>query len=161
MKINVIAITLFLALSSFTVLHKYYVSVTDVEYAKTSKSLQVTSRIFIDDLENVLQQRYETPIKLNDKNADFYIEKYFSKKLVISVNDQKKVSTFIGKEFEDDMVHCYFEVENVPEMQNIEVTNKLLMDVYEEQQNITHININDKKKSFLLMKDNPSGMLKL
>lgn len=160
-KINIVVVTLCLLLSSFMSMHKYYVSVTDVEYVMDSKTIQITSRLFIDDLETVLQKRYESTLKLDDKAAEFYIEKYFAKKLVVSVNDQQMTYTFIGKEFDGDMIHCYFEVGNAPEIQNLKVTNKLLMDVYDGQQNITHVKVNDKKKSFLLIKDDPSGMLKL
>lgn len=160
-KINTVVIALFLVLSSFTALHKYYVSVTDVEYVKSAKSLQITSRLFIDDFEKVLQERYDASIKLDHKNSDIYVEKYFKKKLLIEVNKIQKTYTYIGKEFDGDMLHCYFEVENISDIQSIKVTNKILMGLFDGQQNITHVNINNKKKSFLLMKDNTSGLLKL
>jgi len=142
-------------------IHKYYVSVTDIEYAKEAKSLQVISRLFVDDIEKVLQERYNDSVKIEDKLVDTYIEKYFSKKLLITVNNKQQKFNFIGKEIEDDMVHCYFEIENISNIEAISVINKLLFDVYDSQQNITHLKINDKKKSFLLIKDNASGLLKL
>lgn len=160
-KTNAIIVGLLFMLSSFTALHKYYVSVTDVEYSLVNKSLQITSRLFIDDFQNVLQERYGASIKLEDKISDVYVEKYFKKKLLIEVNNTLKSYTYIGKEFDGDMLHCYFEVENVSDIQSITVTNKLLIELFEGQQNITHITINDKKKSFLLIKDNSSGVLKL
>lgn len=160
-KTNAIIVGLLFMLSSFTVLHKYYVSVTDIEYSSANKSLQVTSRLFIDDFQNVLQERYGASIKLDDKTADVYVEKYFKKKFSISVNGTLKGYTYIGKEFNDDMLQCYFEVEDIDDVQSVTITNKLLMDLYEGQQNITHITINDKKKSFLLIKENTSGVLKL
>ncbi len=161
LKTNAIIVGLLFMLSSFTALHKYYVSVTDVEYSLVNKSLQITSRLFIDDFQNVLQERYGASIKLEDKISDVYVEKYFKKKLLIEVNNTLKSYTYIGKEFDGDMLHCYFEVENVSDIQSITVTNKLLIELFEGQQNITHITINDKKKSFLLIKDNSSGVLKL
>lgn len=160
-KINAVVIGLFFVLSSFTVLHKYYVSVTDVEYVKSAKSVQITSRLFIDDFEKVLQERYDSSIKLDSESSDIYVEKYFKKKLLIDVNKIQKTYTYIGKEFDGDMLHCYFEVENVTDIQSIKVTNKILIGLFDGQQNITHVNVNSKKKSFLLMKDNTSGLLKL
>ncbi|MGB0896558.1 MAG: DUF6702 family protein [Flavobacteriaceae bacterium] len=160
-KIYSIVFVLFVALTSFTSLHKYYVSVTDVEFSKANKSLQITSRLFIDDLEKVLQERYDSTLKIDSKVVDLYIEKYFNKKLVVDVNGEKSVYTYIGKEFEDDMVHCYFEIENVEAIQTVKVTNQLLLDVFDGQQNITHVSVNNKKKSFLLIKEEPSGLLKL
>ena len=160
-KINAVVIGLFLVLSSFTALHKYYVSVTDVEYVKSAKSVQITSRLFIDDFEKALQERYDSSIKLDSESSDVYVEKYFKKKLLVEVNNIQKAYTYIGKEFDDDMVHCYFEVENVSVVKAIKVTNKLLMGLFDGQQNITHVTVNNKKKSFLFIKDYSSGLLKL
>jgi len=160
-KLSITLLIAWISLTSFMNIHKYYVSVTDIEYAKEAKSLQVISRLFVDDIEKVLQERYNDSVKIEDKLVDTYIEKYFSKKLLITVNNKQQKFNFIGKEIEDDMVHCYFEIENISNIEAISVTNKLLFDVYDSQQNITHLKINDKKKSFLLIKDNASGLLKL
>jgi D-hexose-6-phosphate mutarotase len=57
------------------------------------------------------------------------------------------------------MVHCYFEIENINTVKSIAFTNKLLLDMFDSQQNITHLKINNKKKSFLCIKDNAKGLL--
>jgi len=160
-KLKIIVMVLFVSLSSFISLHKYYVSVTDIEYAKETKSLQIISRLFVDDFEKVLQERYIDTLSLDDNSADFYIEKYFSKKLKVTVNNELQQFSFIGKEIDGDMVHCYFEIEKVSNIETINVMNKLLFGTYENQQNITHLKINEKKKSFLFVKDKSSGLLKL
>jgi len=160
-KLKIIVMVLFVSLSSFISLHKYYVSVTDIEYAKETKSLQIISRLFVDDFEKVLKERYLDTISLDDNSADFYMEKYFTKKLQVDVNKEPQQFNFIGKEIDGDMVHCYFEIENISNIETINVTNKLLFDTYKSQQNITHLKINGKKKSFLFIKDKSSGLLKL
>lgn len=160
-KLSIVVLITLVSLSSFKSIHKYYVSVTDIEYAQEAKSLQVISRLFIDDFEKVLQERYVDSIKIEDALVDTYIGKYYSKKLLIEVDNELKQFNFIGKEIEDDMVHCYFEIENISSIKTIRVTNKLLFDIFDNQQNITHLKINDKKKSFLFIKDNAHGLLKL
>lgn len=161
-KFKILALLIVVALSSFTALHKYYVSVTDIEYSQKTKALQITSRLFIDDFEKALHERYEQTIKIDHQNkADFFIEKYYTKKLTVVVNGKPQQLLFIGKELEDDMVISYFEIENVPKITTIEITNKLLFDQFEGQQNITHLTITDKIKSFLLVKDRETGLLKL
>ena len=37
-------------------IHKFYVSTTEIELKKESKTLQITAKLFIDDLELLLQQ---------------------------------------------------------------------------------------------------------
>jgi len=43
----------------------------------------------------------------------------------------------------------YLEVENLPNLNTISIDNKLLFDLYPEQQNIVHIKKNGNKKSFI------------
>lgn len=160
-KLKIIAATFFVVLSSFVSLHKYYVSVTDIEYTNESKAIQITSRLFIDDFEKVLKERYDETIKIDSEYADLYIGKYYSKKLQVSINNEVQEFVFLGKEFEGDMIHCYFEIENIEQFKLIEISNKLLFDSFENQQNITHLKVNETKKSFLLIKDNDTGLLKL
>ena len=45
-------------LLSFT-MHKYYLSVMDLEYNEDAKAVQMVTRIFYDDLEDVLNERYD------------------------------------------------------------------------------------------------------
>jgi hypothetical protein len=159
-KLSALAIVGFFVLSSFVSIHKYYVSVTDIEYVNKTKSLQIISRLFIDDFEKVLEERYEKKIYLENEESDIYLQKYFSKKLLIKINNKFFPARLIGKEVEDDMIHCYLEIENINSIKTIEITNKLFFDLFDSQQNISHINVKGEKKSFLFIKDNATGLLK-
>ena len=156
-KLSALAIVGFFVLSSFVSIHKYYVSVTDIEYVNKTKSLQIISRLFIDDFEKVLEERYEKKIYLENEESDIYLQKYFSKKLLIKINNKFFPARLIGKEVEDDMIHCYLEIENINSIKTIEITNKLFFDLFDSQQNISHINVKGEKKSFLFIKDNELG----
>lgn len=152
-----------LPLLAFTTVHKYYVSVTKIEYVKEKESVQIITRIFIDDFEKLLRERYDENITLNTKDElstiDMYTEKYLAEKLRIDINGQPVKLIFLGKEYEDDIIFCYLEVENIKEIKEFHVTNQVLTDVFEEQQNIVRTNINGKNKSFILRKGNDKGML--
>jgi len=115
----------------------------------------------------VLEERYGVKTKLATKkevaNASEYIEKYLNAKFNISVNGEPKQYVFIGRKYDTDMVICYLEVPkvNLKTTTTIGIQNELLMDVFEEQQNIVHFKINGKKKSFILIKESNKGMLNL
>lgn len=162
-RILYIAIFGFLCLTSFTTLHKYYVSVTDIEYDAESNAVQITSRVFFDDFERLLQERYEENLKLENpshgKKIDWYIEKYFHKKMKINIDGQDQELVFVGREIEDDLLYCYFEIEGVEPTKSITITNSILLDLFNNQQNITHINVKSKKKSFLFVNGNAKGVL--
>jgi len=62
-------IFLLVPLFAFTTAHKFYVSVTNIEHSKADKALQITTRIFIDDFQRVLEERYELKEELTvEKN---------------------------------------------------------------------------------------------
>ncbi len=155
---------LLIFISSFNTLHKFYVSVTQIEYNEEQKSLQIISRIFIDDIEEVLKKRYDENIELvsekQEAKVDQYLSTYLNQKLAISVNGKEVFFSFIGKEYDNDLVLCYLEIENVTSLQTISVSNQVLMDFFDEQQNIVHVKKRKKRKSLILEKEKDKGMLK-
>lgn len=155
---------MFTTLSSFTTAHKFYVSVTQVEHNKEEQTLQIISRIFIDDIEDLLKERYGISIDFDKKEKsseiDEYLTTYLSQKLIFEVNGKKVNFAFIGKEYEEDLMICYLEIENVPSLDSIVVTNEVLMDLFEEQQNIIHVKKGDQRKSLILEKEKEVGVLK-
>jgi hypothetical protein len=164
-KLKILLFFIFLPLLSFTVLHKYYVSLTEIEYVKEEQSVQIITRIYIDDFESALRNRYEADLTLQSKyenlETDYYIEKYLKDKLKITINDKLLRFNFLGKEYEDDMVLCYMEIPNIESVSSIEVVNKILYDLFPDQKNIVRIKINTINKSILLIKENDKGLLNL
>lgn len=158
---------LFFSLTSFAVAHKFYVSVTHIRYSENEETLQVTTRIFIDDLEAVLLERYGVKTALATENeadfADEYIGKYLQHKMVFTVNGAAVPYTFLGKEYDTDIAICYIEIPVGPleAIDQIEIRNEILMDMFEEQQNVVHFRIGDKRRSFVLLRERNSGMLNL
>ncbi|WP_027393695.1 DUF6702 family protein [Aquimarina latercula] len=165
MKKLLIILSVFLvSLSSFTALHKFYVSVTQIEYKEEEKSLQIISRIFVDDIEEVLRKRYDETIELvsneQEEKVDQYLTTYLKQKLSITVNGEEVFFNFIGKEYDNDLVLCYLEVENVESLKTIVVSNQVLMHFFDDQQNIIHVKKQEKRKSLILEKEKDQGMLK-
>lgn len=153
-SIKLLFFALLIPLFSFTTMHKFYVSVTQIEYVKEKKSVQIVMRIFIEDLEKLLRDRYDKNITLNEskteKHIDTYIEEYLEKKIQININNNLVDYKFIGKEYEDDIVFCYLEIENISQISDFEISNELFFDVFKEQQNIIKTNINSQNESFVL-----------
>ncbi len=160
-----VLVILILPLFAFTAVHKFYLSVTNIEYSDKDGALQITSRVFLDDISMVLEERYGIKSELVENNASdldkMYLEKYFKTKFEISLNGKIADYTFLGSQKEEDMLVCYIEVPNVnlPQIQSIQVQNDVLTDLFDEQQNVVHFKLNGKKKSFILIKENNKGML--
>ena len=149
-----------LALKTFVTFHKLYISVTHLNYSEKDTAFQITSRIFIDDLEAVLLERYGITSNLNtakeSKLTEEYIGKYFNTKFVIEINGKKAAYKFLGKRYENDVVLCFLELPNIKlsDTKSISVQNEILTDLFDEQQNIVHFKWKGKKKSFVLINQN-------
>jgi len=158
---------LLLPLLAFTAAHKFYVSVTNVGYSEKDDALQITTRIFIDDLEAILLERYDVAAKLatDDESpvADEYLEKYLRKKFEVEINGESKVYQLIGRKYDTDVCIFYLELPKVElaSVKSIQIRNEVLTDLFDEQQNVVHFKINGQKKSFVLLKTDAKGMLKL
>src|SRR5690606_25071840 len=113
--------------------HKFYVSITKMEYVKEKNSLQIITKIFTDDIEDALQQRYDTSISLDTKKeteaADEDLEKYILQKITIKINGKPVRLDYIGKEYDTDMLVAYFEVKDIKELNTLEIENKILMEM--------------------------------
>ncbi|MEN1785397.1 MAG: DUF6702 family protein [Bacteroidota bacterium] len=152
---------------SFTAAHKFYLSVTNITYSEKDDALQITVRIFVDDLEDVLYERYGLEAYQSTgaetKPLDAYIERYLRKKLAIQLDGQTMTYSFLGKAYEEDVVLCYLELTDVgmEQLSTMEIRNELLTDLYDEQKNLVHVKWKGKKRSFIMIKSNAKGMLNL
>lgn len=158
---------LLIPLLSFTVYHKFYLSVTDVNYREKDQAIQMISRYFVDDMEKLLIQRYGIQPKLMSNqeldDIDTYIERYLRDKFVIFINEKKVNWNFIGKQYDVDVMKVYLEIPDIAKdrFQSIGIESQVLYGVYPEQKNVVHIKVNDLKKSYVLIKESDKAELKL
>lgn len=154
---------LFLTLTSFSV-HKFYVALYQVNYAPEKKMLQITTRLFIDDLNNALEKKYQKKINLGSEKEteeDLNLfKKYFAEKFTIKVNGQTKPLLFLSKEMEGDVLICYFSSKDIHKINTLEIYNSVITDNNSEQQNIMHFNVSGVKNTLLLTESNSKGLLK-
>ncbi len=162
-KLNYLLFLLLIPLFAFT-LHKYYVSLTEIEYVEAQKSIQIISNIFIDDLEGEMDKKYHKTFNIGTKqeadSIDFYFKKYFHQNFHITVNDSINKYNYIGKEYEDNIVHFYLEIPNIQKLNSIQIINTSLFQSFENQQNIIKIKVKGFNKTFYLTRNNDKGLLK-
>jgi len=161
-KISLVAL-LFITLTSFNT-HKFYVSLTKVEHNAEAETLQIITKIFLEDIEDALNERYDTETFLDTKKETprdrELLKEYILKKLRIEVNGETTTLNYLGITYETDVVKAFIEVEDVAVCNSIGIENTILMDKFEEQQNIIHFTIGDQKRKIVLEKENPNGLLK-
>lgn len=151
---------LLVVLSSFQ-LHKFYVGLFQIKYASQKKEVQITARIFADDLNEALQKEHKKQFHLatskESESASDFIKKYLDDKIKIQINNAYKPFEFLSREMDGQTMICYLKIKDISKINSFEVQNTLLMEVYEEQQNIIQMEINGKKQNLLLTADKFSG----
>ncbi|MFV8224853.1 DUF6702 family protein [Christiangramia aquimixticola] len=160
-RITALIISFFL-FSSFSLKdHETYLSVTEIEYKSEKNSLQVISRVFIDDMENVLSKRYGKEVSLSYKQDlkthKNLLQKYFSKKLVVIVEGKPVELKLLGSKFDADQIVLFLEGVDINSFKKVEIENLLLTDLFDNQKNIVHVKKGDNIESMLLMKDKSSN----
>ena len=155
---------LFLFLSSFT-FHKFYVGVFQVNYAAEKKMIQITSRIFVDDLNDGIEKKYHKKTFIGtekETQADLdLLKRYLTENFSIKINGQPKTVVFLSKELEaDDVLVCYSRITAVEKFKTLEIKNTILTDWNAEQQNITHISAYGTKRSVLFTESSRKEVLK-
>lgn len=152
-----------LMLTSFET-HKFYVSIYQIHAAPEKEMLQITSRIFMDDLNAVLYRNYHKKTHLGEKNESpedvVLMKKYILEHFSIKVNGLPKAIHYLSKDYEGNVMICYYRVNEVSEIKTLEVSNTVLMDLNAEQQNIIQTTIAGKKQNLLLTEGNTKGILK-
>lgn len=162
-RLKIVILILIIPLLAFT-LHKYYISLTKIDFIKEEKSVQITMRFFIDDVESALENTYQLKLELDTENenskTNIYLEKYINQKFKVRINDQAENFKYLGKEYENNLVFIYLEISNIEQITNIEIQNTMLFEDFPDQENYIKTNINNNKKTLILIKENDKEMLK-
>lgn len=152
-----------------TNLHEFHLSKCDINYNEEESALQISLRIFIDDLEEAIAKvQNEENLKLCTNkevaNADSILVAYLSDNLTIRVDNENYDLSYVGKEVSEDLlaVWCYFEVTEVLPKEIIQIENKILIETFNDQSNVVALKFSkDKKEHFLMKKGETSGTLQL
>ena len=143
-----------------TDVHKFYDSLTDIEYNNESSRLEISSKYFIDDLELALglepNQHITMPM---DESLLPMISRYMGDHLIITPNESNCAYKLLGYELEDDVVWIYLESDEIPVFTSIRVTASQLTEVFDQQQNIVHVSNGDVIQSLFLRKEKVTGSL--
>ncbi|MDG1398062.1 MAG: hypothetical protein P8P88_06710 [Polaribacter sp.] len=145
--------------------HKYFLSLTQINYKTESKSIQIIINVFMDDIESAINKDFNINLQLTTENEladnNIYFEKYLKQKLFFKVNDIQKDFNYIGKEYDGDLIFFYLEIENINSLETINVTNDILTTHFPRQQNLVKLKVDKTQKSKFLTKHENSTIFKL
>lgn len=137
----------------FATLHEYYLSTTVVRYVEAKGEIQMVSKLFLEDVEDYLNQENPHPFVLQPDNNPEAIEKavelFLKSQFDIRIDGKNYTPQYLGKEYQDDLVVIYAYVHLQEAPKEIVLDNRFLLDFIPSQQNIIHFKSAKKNKSFL------------
>lgn len=136
-------ISFLLFLQSSINIHPIYLSNTEIRYNKKDQQLEISLKLFADDLEQAILNNYKKKVEIGtdreNKDSENLLLQYVQKNFKIFVNNKEKQMLYIGKEngAKNDFfaIFLYFEVKQVKSIKTIKIFNTLLIDENQNQLN--------------------------
>ena len=140
--------------ASLAFFHPFYVSVIEINHNEKEVTVEISIRIFTDDLEKTLQKQSTATIDIikpaNKANIDQQISQYIGKNLQLRINGKPVKFNYIGYEIIRESVWSYFEVEQVKEINTVDINCTILHDYETSQINLFHVKSKGNQKSYKL-----------
>lgn len=142
-------------------LHAFHVSVCEIEFDEGKRQLEITHRIFLDDLElgltNWSGEKIDILNPSDPKRLDQLIGKYLSEKTSYTLNKKTFQANYLGSEKEDGVMFCYQVISDVKKLKSLKVSNTLLMETFDDQSNVIHVDRLGETKSLKFNEGESSG----
>jgi hypothetical protein len=137
--------------TDFNEKHPFHLSSTELNYNTKEGTLELSCRIFTDDLEAALAKNYKVKADLSaasqHKAMDLLIKRYALAHLALKGNLKVLALNYVGFEMDHEAIVVYLESEPIRSLKTLETTNSILYDQFDDQSNIIHITNNGNRKS--------------
>ena len=131
--------------------HRYHTSLTRMDYKAEDKNIEITIRLFIHDLENVLEGFAEKRIDVGKTpEIDKIIVKYLEENFVLkNKKDEKLNLKWVGKELNVDTAFVYLEASSDESIEGFKLQNTIFFESFAEQTNLLTARFENKKVDLL------------
>ena len=147
-----------LSLISFLFLQELYLSISYMEYDSERKAIEVQKKIFFDDFEIALKKKNNLEkfdiLKTKTEIVDNYIEAYLKENVSFQVNDKLYDINYLGHEYINGTINCYYEVLKVKKIKNIIITDRSLFSSFDDQENLIYFEMMNKLSTIRLKNPN-------
>lgn len=149
---------------TFGAVHPLHVSITEIEMDEKDRALEITMRVFIDDVELTLRKKLNQP-ELDVTNIktgltlDQLMTGYLTDHFKISLDGKPQKIKYLGHEVEDEAFIFYSEVSAVKKWKTIQIQNNIIMEMHEDQSNLIHAKVRGNTKSLRLTNEVPVDKL--
>jgi hypothetical protein len=123
--------------------HPIYLTFAEIDYKEERSALEISIKIFADDLEKVLSAQEKEVVEIGTDRehpkADDLIQAYLEKHFSIAVDGKKVKYDYLGKEMGEGRdifeMYVFIEATNVKAFKEMTVSNSILIEEHSSQLN--------------------------
>lgn len=138
--------------------HPLHLAVTEINSNKTTKTYEISHKIFYDDLESDIARQYKVKLLLNtakeNPKTKEYVQKYLASHFSVISNGQLQKLTYIGYEYEEEAMWIYYEMPQTTTNNIFQITDRILIAYHNDQNNFLHFQQEQQRKSLRFNFDN-------
>jgi Domain of unknown function (DUF6702) len=143
--------------------HDFHVSIMDIVVNEEEQQLEITLRVFTEDLEAALEQMNGKHLHLGEDElnnpTDAYIYNYVVQYVFFTINNTPVQPDWIGKEVEIEETFIYMVLPLLAKGQSLFVESKLFFELFTDQENRILFEDGNRKQSLVLHAENSKGKL--
>lgn len=149
-------VSAFLLSVSATSDHPIHLSVTEI-YPDDAGMVAVSITFFMDDFGNAIHyDQYRDQLNSGEITVDDLIMTYLQEKTRIEVNGEPVQYRLLRKESNFPALTCYLKVSpDITDIQSLTVENTMMLELFDDQRNMVHVKLPQKKGSMILDKKKP------
>ncbi|HVF56986.1 MAG TPA: DUF6702 family protein [Pyrinomonadaceae bacterium] len=133
------------------VAHKFYTSIAHAEYNERERKLEVSLRVFADDLENALSARSKRRVRLDSaKDAEALVFAYLQDSFEIrDAKGETAQLKWVGWEMKPEVVWLYFEAALPGGPEGARVRDEIFLSMFDNQVNTLNFKLGDRRHSLV------------
>ncbi|MEM1001548.1 MAG: DUF6702 family protein [Bacteroidota bacterium] len=149
--------------------HPLRLSLCEIEHSSKKQELSITLKLFLTDVNEALVfDSYSKELAFCEPNespkANDLLLSYLNEFFIIKVNGQMMNLNIKRKELKGEgdntALWLYFKYSGVSVVKTLEVKNAVFTDLFDDQNNIIYVHMDEESESMMLNKKQPSHQLK-
>lgn len=142
-------LTLWLWLSVLA--HPIHVSLSELNYNAPELTLEISHRMFYDDLERAMERQCNCAITLDAKtpsaNVDSVLRRYIAPRVLLMADGVRLTPKFLGVEYDADALWVHYEASDLRPFTELTIEQNLLFELYPDQSSLVNFTCSGQLRS--------------
>lgn len=148
----IVSVLIFLCSGLF---HPVHISLSTIDIYPETSEINVSIKLFADDFECLVNQKYNTKLKLMeqvDPGQDIYfINRYIDSSFVLSINGKEIAGLdYLRNEMNEGAIWLYYRHECSTRIESVSLINSLMCELYQDQTNLVIITVKEEQNGYRL-----------